>query len=116
LQLKVCDQELVEKVHKLLKESDRIAQGSVMWFSLHHPTLKMLRKHDPSIPTVVSVPEMIIIMLSYFIGLLPFLPLQCDFFAVPCDRVDYRRIRNELFWAPDFLCSLLAMVSKESRT
>lgn len=54
----------------------------------------MLRSMCPSLPTIVSVPEMLTIYVIYYIGLLPLMPVRADVFGFPSDKVDYARIRQ----------------------
>ena len=96
VEFKQNNPELISKVKALLLEHGRLDNGSTCWFSLDHKTNKALRASCGSVPTIVSVKEMLIVYMLYYSGLLPFVPIPADVFGFPADKVDAARINKNL--------------------
>jgi hypothetical protein len=76
---------LISEVLKILDEKKR--KDSVFWFSLKEKINEKLRKKDESIPTIVSVQEMLRILIFYYIGILPFIRLPDSVFGITIEEV-----------------------------
>lgn len=105
---------LIAKVLGCLKKHNRLIQqsseGRTIWFSLDKPTNAALRRACPSLPTIVSVTEMLHVYSLYYTGLLPFVRIDAEVFGFPVDAVDYKRIRTTMKTAPEWLCQFLALL------
>ena len=75
----------------------------------------LLRRVDPTLPTINSVPEMLRCFAAWHLGVAPFLPLawlngNASVLGVPADRVDAARLRQNKTFAgwPDWAVRALA--------
>lgn len=85
--------DLVKEVHRLLVESGKKHQ--VHWFSLNETIAKKLRSYDPTIPTVVSIQNMLMIILLFHTGLLPFVSLEDAVFGITIDEIKLANVKTE---------------------
>ncbi len=94
IEFKQNSDELIEKVHAIVlacsKRCDSTGltrKDNLLWFSLQEPINVKLRKFDPSIPTIASVPKLLKTLALYYSGLLPFCSLDFDAMGIPVDEV-----------------------------
>jgi glycerophosphoryl diester phosphodiesterase len=85
IEFKQDSAQLISEVHKLIKAADRY--DTVLWFSLKEKVNKKLRAFDPKLPTLTSVDNMLKIVVAYYCGLMPFLPIQDKVFGITLDPV-----------------------------
>src|SRR3546814_164828 len=108
VEIKQNDWLLVDKVHAMLLQFNR--RQNCVWFSLKEEVNKKLAIKDSSIPRITSVPKMITVLLAFYLGYLPLLPIQERILGFAADKVDYDRIKHTaaLHSFPDFVKRLLA--------
>lgn len=108
VELKQNDWLLVDKVHATLLQFNR--RDNCVWFSLKEEINKKLAIKDPYIPRITSVPRMITVLLAFYVGCLPFIPIQERILGFAADKVDYDRVKHTaaLNGFPDFVKRLLA--------
>eukprot|EP01041_Mallomonas_annulata_P008781 gene8781-18159_t len=101
---------LISEVIRILSERNRI--GSVFWFSLMDAINTKLRKAEPRIPTVVSVQGMLSVLLLYYCGLLPFVPLPDAVFGITVQEITLEQVRREqaLAGLPDWIHRSMAYI------
>ena len=93
IEFKHDSQLLIDKVHEQVEKFK--LKDRVIWFSLKQDLNIKLRLKDPSIPNITSVLGMLKILLMYYSGVLPFISIEEDIYGVPCDNVDFNRLRNQ---------------------
>ena len=93
IEFKHDSQLLIDKVHEQLQKFQ--IKERVIWFSLKQNLNIKLRIKDPSIPNITSVLGMLKILLMYYSGVLPFMSIEEDIYGVPCDKVDFTRLRSQ---------------------
>ena len=77
--------QLISEVHKIVKNAGRY--DTVLWFSLKEKINKKLKSFDPNLPTLTSVDNMLMIIMSYYVGVMPFLPIEDKVFGITLDEV-----------------------------
>lgn len=85
IEFKQDSQQLISEVHRLVKAAGRY--DTVMWFSLKEKVNKKLRAFDPLLPTLTSVDNMLKIVMSYYCGFMPFMPIPDKVFGITLDAV-----------------------------
>jgi glycerophosphoryl diester phosphodiesterase len=85
IEFKQDSDELICAVAQLLTETDRI--DKTFWFSLVEKINTKLRRFDSRIPTINSEIGMLKVLLYYYIGILPFMPIQDPVFGVTAEEV-----------------------------
>eukprot|EP01031_Cornospumella_fuschlensis_P029593 gene29593-35723_t len=110
IELKQDSWDLIKRVHEAIHDKKKV--GSVFWFSLIEKINRNLRKFDPDIPTVTSIPGMLTILLQYYLCILPFVEIKEAVFGIPLEEISLAKIRSEkaLEKAPDWLKRFLAYV------
>jgi len=93
IEFKHDSQLLIDKVHEQIQTFQ--VKERVIWFSLKQNLNLKLRGKDPSIPNITSVVGMMKILVMYYSGLLPFVAIEEDIYGVPCDKVDFNRLRSQ---------------------
>ncbi len=93
--------ELVQRVHLLLRERGLLSERHLRrlrWFSLSHATQSLLVQHDPRVPLLTSVADVIKLSFAYRLGLLPLVRVRATCFgATALDDA------SELLWYIDRL-------------
>lgn len=79
--------ELIEKVHSTLTHQGFLQRQQVFWFSLEEKINKNLRRADPKIPTIVSIEGMLKVLVSYYVGILPFVEIDDAVFGITLEEV-----------------------------
>jgi len=80
LDVKAYNEELIELVHKLICEYDR--KDTTIWGNVNAKTSERLYKIDPEIPLLFSFKRCVILLLTFYTGLLPFIPLKESFLEI----------------------------------
>ncbi|XP_065071702.1 lysophospholipase D GDPD1-like isoform X1 [Rhopilema esculentum] len=80
LDVKTYDEELIELVHKMICDYDR--KEITVWGNVNAKTVERLHKLDPDIPLLFSFKRCVILLLTFYTGLLPFIPLKESFLEV----------------------------------
>jgi len=84
IDVKKNNDELIEKTVDLLHQYKR--QDTVCVGNFGHKVTDKLHKKDPRLPFMFSVKRVIQIMVAFYTGLLPFLPLEESFLEIPFPR------------------------------
>lgn len=74
IDIKIDDDELIEKVHALIKEFKR--EHLTAWGNRSDSVTTKLYKINPSIPLIFSMKKVLILVGLFYTGLLPFVPLK----------------------------------------
>ncbi|XP_052230963.1 lysophospholipase D GDPD1-like isoform X2 [Dreissena polymorpha] len=74
IDLKVYNEELIRKVHQLMKEYGR--EDLTIWGARSNQTTIALYKLDPSIPVFFSFTRVLALVICFYTGLLPFIPIK----------------------------------------
>jgi len=92
--------ELIQRVHQLIKKYNR--QDLVVWGSFNDSTCKKCYTKDPNVPLIFSMKRVVLLILSYYTGLLPFLPIKESFLEIPMFATVpfpfYPRLAKVVFW------------------
>mmetsp|Transcript_37877 Transcript_37877/g.70568 ORF Transcript_37877/g.70568 Transcript_37877/m.70568 type:complete len:156 (+) Transcript_37877:181-648(+) len=83
---------------------------TVCWFSLKEKINKKLRAHDPLLPSLTSVDNMLVIVMSYYFGVMPFLNIPDKIFGITLDPIPLERIQQNLPGAPGWVHKVLAFL------
>lgn len=89
IEFKQDSAQLISEVHRIVHAADRY--DTVTWFSLKEKINKKLRAHDPLLPSLTSVDNMLVIVMAYYFGVMPFLNISDKIFGITLDpvRVSY---------------------------
>lgn len=93
VEFKTDQRDLIEDVHKLIEMKDR--KERIVWFSLSTGICKKLRMYDPSMPTIVSAPEVFLYLIFHYFGMLPFVTIPFCIFGITLQDLPYERLKNE---------------------
>lgn len=74
IDIKIDDDELIDKVHGLIIEFNR--EHITAWGNRSHDVTTKLYKINPSIPLIFSMKKVLILIVLFYTGLLPFVPLK----------------------------------------
>jgi glycerophosphoryl diester phosphodiesterase len=74
-------EDLLTETHKVIKKYKR--EKLVVWGSFNNQSTSRMYQKDSSIPLCCSFQQVVIITLSFYIGLLPYLPIKESFFEIP---------------------------------
>jgi len=93
IEFKDKDPALIPQVYAMVSEKQM--QSSVVWFSLNSAVNRRLRgfgqelerQGEEALPLISSVQEVVLIFALYWVGLLPFWPVQADVFGCPIINV-----------------------------
>lgn len=88
IDVKVDNDLLVRKISDMIKEFNR--EELTVWGSFSDLVNKKCRSENPRIPTFCPIKEVLWIVVMYYVGLLPFLPIKDDFFEIPLIRNFFR--------------------------
>ncbi|CAF0766022.1 unnamed protein product [Adineta ricciae] len=94
IDVKENNDELIRQISKLVQDYNR--QHLTYWGSFNHNTCKKLSAQNPRIVRFCSMKEAAGIVLSYWFGLLPFIPLQAGAFEVPIPGEVFRKTTANL--------------------
>lgn len=106
IEFKQDSSQLISEVHKLIRASERY--DTVLWFSLKEKVNKKLRSFDPNLPTLTSVDNMLMIVMAYYCGILPFINVRDKVFGITLDEIPLERIQSNLPGAPHWMQLCLA--------
>ncbi|XP_037091386.1 lysophospholipase D GDPD1-like [Pollicipes pollicipes] len=90
--IKVDSDRLIASVGQMVSEFGR--QRLTVWGNRSATVTSKCYKQDPSIPLLCSASCVVKIVLSAYVGLLPFLPLRETFFEVPMPSILYRAVKE----------------------
>lgn len=101
---------LIDSIHQHVQAAGPDRAANLYWFSLSEGINAALRRKDPSIPTICSVPGMLKTVALYYAGMLPFYHLPDAVFGITVEEITIERIRHEksLEGLPDILKRVLA--------
>ena len=85
IEFKQDSSQLIAEVHRTILEADRY--DTVTWFSLKEKINTKLRLYDPMLPTLTSVDNMLLIVMAYYCGVMPFLNIPDKIFGITLDPV-----------------------------
>ncbi|XP_043203627.1 lysophospholipase D GDPD1-like [Amphibalanus amphitrite] len=105
IDIKVNRDELVAAVGRLVAQYRR--QAITVWGNFSATVTNKCYRQDPSIGLLCSMPAVVKIVLSAYVGLLPFLPLRETFFEVPMPSILYPMVKGRfakcMVWLADKL-------------
>lgn len=87
IEFKQNSYELIKKVHDIILDQGPKRVANVFWFSLQEPINKKLHDFDPTLSSITSITRMLLIFVYYYLGLLPFIPIQEDVFGITMEEV-----------------------------
>jgi glycerophosphoryl diester phosphodiesterase len=110
IEFKQDSEYLIKEVCRLLESTGH--KANVYWFSLVGLINRKLQIADPSIHCLESVPGMLKLLGLYYIGLLPFLSIDCDVLGLTIDDIPLSRVQNESAFKglPSFIHLILAFL------
>ena len=85
LDLKVNNDELIEKVNMLVKKYKR--EHLIVWGSFNEQVTRKLHKLNPSVDLMFSLKGVISLLVLHLTGLLPFVPLKETYFEIICPNM-----------------------------
>ena len=74
IEFKQDSEKLTRDVRELIYKYNR--NENTFWFSLDEKINKKLRKEDPSLPTITSIPTVLKVLALYYVGVLPFVDMD----------------------------------------
>ncbi|XP_014662059.1 PREDICTED: glycerophosphodiester phosphodiesterase domain-containing protein 1-like [Priapulus caudatus] len=80
IDIKVEDERLIRDVSQLVREFQR--EHITVWGNAKHTTIQKCHRENPNIPILFSFRRVVIITFSFYIGLLPFLPMKEQFLEI----------------------------------
>ncbi|XP_057295106.1 lysophospholipase D GDPD1-like [Hydractinia symbiolongicarpus] len=88
IDLKVYNEELIDKTIDLIKEFKR--EDMVVLGNFSSKTVNYVHKKAPEIPILFSIQRTISLVVMFYLGILPFVPLKEDFLEIPYPRLILR--------------------------
>lgn len=85
LDVKVDNDELIEKVNNLVKKYKR--EHLIVWGSFNEKVSRKLYKLNPSVDLMFSLKGVIRLVVLHLTGLLPFVPLKETYFEIICPNM-----------------------------
>ncbi|KAM9149328.1 lysophospholipase D GDPD3 [Pangshura tecta] len=85
VEIKQDDEELIQQVADLVRRYRRC--HITVWASFHSKILKKCRAANPNMPYIFSVQRGLLLLLLYYTGLLPFVPLPEAFVQLPLPSI-----------------------------
>jgi glycerophosphoryl diester phosphodiesterase len=95
LEFKQDSDELIEKVHKVLRDSSALRRKNSCWFSLLTKINSKLGQKDPSVPRLSSLIEMLTTIVWWKLGLLPFMKLDLDVYGATMAEIGEKQFHSE---------------------
>ena len=95
IEFKQDSEELIDKVHKLVRGGSKALQANVIWFSLQVKINNKLLVKDPTIPRITSLIEMLRTVLWWKVGLMPFLPSTLDVYGATMSEITEAQLQKE---------------------
>ncbi|XP_039271718.2 lysophospholipase D GDPD1-like [Styela clava] len=80
LDVKIYDEELIQETNNLIRKFNR--EEITPWGNFSNKVTSKLYKTNPNIPLVFSMKRVALTVLTFYLGLLPFLPIKESCFAV----------------------------------
>ncbi|XP_039620894.1 lysophospholipase D GDPD3-like [Polypterus senegalus] len=77
IEIKEDNEPLIKKVSDLVKKYDR--ESRTVWASVKSDIMKKCRAENPNMPTMFTFQRGLLLLLMYYTGLLPFVPLSESF-------------------------------------
>lgn len=98
IDMKVFDEELFNKVHDLIREFQR--EDLVIWGGRSSQHIAAVRKINADIPVFFSAKKVAILVVLFYTGLLPFIPLHESALEVimPSIILSNKSVRAEMSW------------------
>ncbi len=114
VEFKQNSDELIDAVKTLIEQYNR--KDKTFWFSLNDTINKKLKKADNEIPSICSEIGILRILILYYIGLLPFFPIDDAVFGITLSEISLDMIKqNDILKAmPSFIHQMLAYIFKGS--
>jgi len=81
IDIKAESDELIDETHQLLKKYKRT--DSVIWGSFRESTTKKLHAKDSTVPLFFSMAGTAKLLLAYYTGVLPFMPIKESYLEIP---------------------------------
>ncbi|VDL89892.1 unnamed protein product [Schistocephalus solidus] len=106
IDVKVDNDLLVRKISDMIKEFNR--EELTVWGSFSDLVNKKCRSENPRIPTFFPIKEVLWIVVMYYVGLLPFLPIKDDFFEIPLIR-NFFRMPNVVQYLTSWISAYLSV-------
>eukprot|EP01063_Lacrimia_lanifica_P041212 TRINITY_DN9562_c0_g1_i1.p1 TRINITY_DN9562_c0_g1~~TRINITY_DN9562_c0_g1_i1.p1 ORF type:complete len:365 (+),score=88.51 TRINITY_DN9562_c0_g1_i1:142-1236(+) len=82
---------LVHEVDVLMKRFDRLSR--TVWGSGRRNTTNLCYAVNPEVPLLCSMPRVVLIVVCFHCGLLPFVPLKERFFEIPMPSIFHRLMK-----------------------
>lgn len=111
VEVKQDSDRLIEEVLRIVSAMGKTHQA--LWFSLDETVNAKLRlRGAEALPLITSIQGMLRVFLLYYMGLLPFVNVNCDVFGITMEEVNLEVVRREaaLKSLPDWLKRVIAFV------
>jgi glycerophosphoryl diester phosphodiesterase len=95
IEFKQDSNELIDSVHSLITKLGDGRKQNMFWFSLTEKINAKLRAKDESIPTIVSTTRVLLTLLMYYVGVLPFVSFPDAVFGITLEQITLERIQTE---------------------
>ncbi|XP_045155605.1 lysophospholipase D GDPD1 isoform X2 [Echinops telfairi] len=107
IDIKVNNNMLIKKVSELVKQYKR--EHITVWGNASYEIVKKCYKENSDIPILFSLQRVLLILGLFFTGLLPFVPIQEQFFEIPMPSIILKlrephtmsRCQKFLIWLSD---------------
>lgn len=76
---------LISEVQNIISQHNQ--QGRIVWFSLQEGINAKLRRANPKIPTITSVPGLLKVLALHYLWLLPFVNIPDAIFGITTEKV-----------------------------
>ncbi|RDD46469.1 Glycerophosphodiester phosphodiesterase domain-containing protein 1 [Trichoplax sp. H2] len=94
MDLKVCDEKLIIQTDCLIRKYKR--ENITIWGSANDVVLQKLYLQNPEVPTFFSKRRVVITILLFYTGLLPFVPIKESYFEVIMPSIVKKVLNPEL--------------------
>ncbi|CAF3635792.1 unnamed protein product [Rotaria socialis] len=96
IDVKANNDELIQQISRLTQEYQR--ESLTYWGSFNHGTCRKLTAENPHIVRFCSLKEVAGIVIAYWLGLLPFIPIKAGAFEIPNPGEVFQKATKNLNW------------------
>ena len=95
LEFKHDSDELIDKVHGIIQSSSEKRQSNTLWFSLTKSINNKLGRKDSSIPRLSSLIEVLLAIVWWKVGILPFMSTPLDVYGATMSELSESQVHKE---------------------
>ena len=104
IDIKTYDEILIEEVNKLIIKYDR--ENRTIWGNFSDKTTAKCYKTNPQIGLLFSVERVLVLLIYFYTGLLPYVTLKETHLEIPMPLLAYKKYGSEMTFLQKFIANL----------